>query len=892
MTSPRPTSPRAARHDVRLVPAALGAWGAAAGAVAQGDPASRWLVPVGGALAVVAVVLLVVARRAGERPVGALGLVALVAASAGVVAVSVGAHDQVRTAGLLSDLVTDRATVAVTGLVVSEPAPLPRTSGAGGGSAPEGPRYRLVLQVDTVAGRGRTGPAAASVLALVDADVSTAPRYGARVRAAGRLVPTSPGDREVALLVVTRSPEVRAPPGPVDSVTGLLRGSLVEASAGLGADTAGLLPALAVGDTTGVPEDLTAAMRAVGLTHVMAVSGAHFAIVGTCVLGLTAVARLRRKARVLVLVPVMAGFVLLVHPGASVLRAAGMGAVATIGLLLGRPSRALPALAATVVVLVVVDPWLARDYGFVLSVLATAGLVLLTGPLADRARRVVGRPVAYAVAVPVAAQVVCAPVIVLLTPGVATLAVPANLLAAPAVAPATVLGVLTALVAPWWPAAGAILAHAAGVPVWWIAQVARRAAAVPGATLGWPSGSGGAALLAVVTAVPLVLLLRVAPAQPDDVRPQHRSGGRSGRHASARAHRALLVLGIGVVVIVAATGILRARVVAGRGLAQDWRVVACDVGQGDGLVMRTAPHHAVVVDVGPAGGGMRACLDRLGVTTIDLLVLTHFHADHVGGLDEVLGSRPVGRALVSALREPTAEAAGALQSLAQAGVPVDAPVIGAPQPDGSVPAEPTTASARTTAMTVRTTGTVGDVRWTVLWAPPRGGSGSVPSAAPVVAAASVLSTVSVTAGTVASRDGATRSTRASAAEESAPNDAGLVLLLEAPDLRVVDLADLESGAQDALAAALRRSGALGPVDVVKTAHHGSANQSSALAELIDARVALVSVGRDNPYGHPARAALDLYEHAGATVLRTDTCHDIGLSVRAGELVLHAGCRPP
>lgn len=882
MTSPcvaslRVTLPRAARHDVRLVPAALGAWGAAAGAVALGDPAGRWLVPVGGALAVVAVVVLVVVCGVGARPAGALGLVALVAVSAGVVAVSVGAHGQVRTAGLLSGLVADRATVAVTGLVASEPAPLPRTSGVGGGSVPEGPRYRMVLEVDTVAGRGRTGPAAASVLALVDADVSTAPRYGARVRAAGRLVPTSPGDREVALLVVTRSPEVRAPPGPIDSVTGLLRSSLVEASAGLGAGTAGLLPALAVGDTTGVPEDLTAAMRAVGLTHVMAVSGAHFAIVGTCVLGLTALARLRRKARVLVLVPVMAGFVLLVHPGASVLRAAGMGAVATIGLLLGRPSRALPALAATVIVLIAVDPWLARDYGFVLSVLATAGLVLLTGPLAERARRVVGRPVAYAVAVPVAAQVVCAPVIVLLTPGVATLAVPANLLAAPAVAPATVLGVLTALVAPWWPTAGMVLAHAAGVPVWWIAQVARRAAAVPGATLGWPSGPGGAALLAVVTAVALALLLRVAPAQPDDARPQHRSSRRSGRRASARARRSLLVLGIGAVVIVAATGILRARVVAGRGLPADWRVVACDVGQGDGLVMRTAPHHAVVVDVGPAGGGMRACLDRLGVTTIDLLVLTHFHADHVGGLDEVLGSIPVGRALVSALREPASEAAGALRSLATVGVPVDAPLLGASASDGPVAAEPASTTARTT-------GTIGDVRWTVLWAPSGGGPGSV---------SSVPSAVSVTAPAAeASHDGATRSTRAGAAEESAPNDAGLVLLLEAPDLRVVDLADLESGAQDALAASLRRSGALGPVDVVKIAHHGSANQSSALAELIDARVALVGVGRDNPYGHPARAALNLYGHAGTTVLRTDTCHDIGLSVRAGELVLHAGCRPP
>jgi competence protein ComEC len=117
-----------------------------------------------------------------------------------------------------------------------------------------------------------------------------------------------------------------------------------------------------------------------------------------------------------------------------------------------------------------------------------------------------------------------------------------------------------------------------------------------------------------------------------------------------------------------------------------------------------------------------------------------------------------------------------------------------------------------------------------------------------------------------------------------------VVSLESPDLRLVALADLESGAQDDLVAALRSdSSPAGPVDVVKVAHHGSASQSSALAGLLGARVALVSVGRDNPYGHPARTALGLYEQAGAVVLRTDACHDIGLSVADGELVLHAGC---
>ena len=889
------TASPAARHDARLVPAALASWGAATSALI--DPGSWWVAAGGGLLVVTAVLALAAIRfgrrvglgiaggtdggvdpgvdgrpdggvgwtgRRGGAPVPgarppraamhALGAIALAGAAAGTVAVSVAAHEHVRGAGLLGDLVSGASTAGMTGVVASEPAPVTSGPGSPGGVVASGPRYRMVVQAETVTGRGRTGSASAPVLVLVGADVGTAPEYGSRVEVAGRLAPTAPGDREVALLVARRPPEVRAPPGAPDAVAGLLRRSLATAAADLGADVSGLLPALAVGDTTRVPQDLTTAMRAVGLTHIMAVSGAHFAIIGTCVLGLTAVMRVRRGARVLVLVPVMAGFVLLVHPGASVLRAAGMGAVASIGLLLGRPSRAVPALAATVVVLLVADPWLARDYGFVLSVLATAGLVLLTGPLTERARRVMTRPVACAISVPVAAQVVCAPVIVLLTPGIAMLAVPANLLAAVAVAPATVLGVLTALVAPWWPAAGTVLAHAAGVPVWWIAQVARRTAAMPGVTLGWPAGPGGAALLAVLTVAALVVVLRLAPAQPDDARPRRRPRGRlraqRGGRRGASAHSYVLVLVVGVAVLVTTSGILHARLASSGGAPADWRVVACDVGQGDGLVMRTAPHHAVVVDVGPAGGAMSACLDRLGVRWIDLLVLTHFHADHVGGLDEVLRGAPVARALVSRLHEPAAEAAAALRSLADSRIPVEEPTVGTPG----------------------ATGAAGDVRWTVLWSPPE----ATPAAA--------LPTSS--GGTEA------RSTSDAAGEESAPNDAGLVLSLEAPELRLVALADLGSVAQDDLAAALRRSASSSPprpVDVVKVAHHGSASQSAALAELLAARVALVSVGRDNPYGHPARTALDLYEHVGAVVLRTDSCHDIGLSVADGELVLHAGC---
>ena len=88
-----------------------------------------------------------------------------------------------------------------------------------------------------------------------------------------------------------------------------------------------------------------------------------------------------------------------------------------------------------------------------------------------------------------------------------------------------------------------------------------------------------------------------------------------------------------------------------------WRLVACDVGQGDGLALATTPGHAVVVDTGPDPPPMDACLRRLRVSVVDALVLTHFHADHVDGVPGVLRGRAVVRqVLTSPVPEPDYQA--------------------------------------------------------------------------------------------------------------------------------------------------------------------------------------------------------------------------------------------
>ena len=231
---------------------------------------------------------------------------------------------------------------------------------------------------------------------------------------------------------------VRGPPtligGPplVQQAAGDLRAGLRRAARVLPRAERGLLPGLVLGDTSRMPAGLVDDFRTAGLTHLTAVSGANLAIVVTFVLVVGRWAGLRGRWLPVTAALAMAWFVVLARPQPSVLRAAVMGAIALLALGTGRRRRSLAALAAAVLGLLLIDPWLARSFGFALSVLATAGLVLLAPGWARAwTARGLPRPVAEALAVPVAAQLVCAPVIVLLSGQVSLVAVAANLLAAP-----------------------------------------------------------------------------------------------------------------------------------------------------------------------------------------------------------------------------------------------------------------------------------------------------------------------------------------------------------------------------------------------------------------------------------------------------------------------------
>jgi len=503
--------------DLRLVPSALAAWFGALVAVL----ASRAVVLAVGGTAVLGAGGLVVAalRGRGARPVGrgarpdgraaawgadrhlATAFLAIGVLLTVLVGGSVLGHG--RSSGLLAEAVSEGATATVRGVVVGQPVEVDARWSS------DQPHVRMVVEVRCVEARGRRGPAHATVEVLAP---GAAASVGAVVEVTGRLRPADgAADRAAGALDAVRPVSVVAAPTGLTGWHATVTAGAGKVASRIGGDAGALLLGVAIGDTSRVDAGLAAAMRTAGLTHLTAVSGAHFAIVGSVVAAAAGACRLPRAGRAAAVLVAGALLFWLVGAQPSVLRAAVMGLIGVAGLLAGRPARAPAALSAAIVVLLVGDPWLATEVGFVLSVLATASIVLLGRAWVERWSARLGPGLAGALAVPLAAQLACGPVLLAIRPDVSSYAVLANLAVAPAVGPATVLGVLTAAVAPVWPSGALVMGHLAGAACWWIAVVARTVAAAPGADTAWAPGFVGILALAGAGVATTALLLRTGP---------------------------------------------------------------------------------------------------------------------------------------------------------------------------------------------------------------------------------------------------------------------------------------------------------------------------------------------------------------------------------------------
>jgi competence protein ComEC len=277
--------------------------------------------------------------------------------------------------------------------------------------------------------------------------------------------------------------------------------------------------------------------------------------------------------------------------------------------------------------------------------------------------------------------------------------------------------------------------------------------------------------------------------------------------------RAGILRALAIAVVLAAFVQIPARSLAGGWPPPSWVFVACDVGQGDALVLPAGPHTAVEVDAGPDPVAIDRCLRDLGISDVALLVFTHYHLDHVGGLAGVLHQRHVGRVVTGPLAEPASGVELVHDLLSAHGLSISTPSVG-------------------------TRFDVGRVHLQVL------------------------------APTAAFHD-----------TRSDPNNSSLVLRAEVDGVRILLPGDAEIEAQQAML----DDGTDLRADVLKVPHHGSAYSDQDFLAAVHARVAVISVGLHNDYGHPSPLLLAALARLGVPVRRTDHDGDVAVLGPAGRL---------
>ncbi|MFM1778996.1 MAG: hypothetical protein RIS51_141 [Actinomycetota bacterium] len=403
-----------------------------------------------------------------------------------------------------------------------------------------------------------------------------------------------------------------------------LRAQFLKSALGVTQDSKALVLGLTIGERDLLSENLAAHMKQLSLTHLVAVSGANLAIVAGAIYFVAAKLSIARNLRFAIALIALGLYVLLVGPEPSVLRAFVMTLAVLIAIWLGRGTQPVVALCWAVLLIIISDPAMATNFGFALSAFATLGLLLVGHPLYLKLASKLPKWLALGLATALAAQLYTLPILLFLDPSIPAYAVFANLLVEPAVAPVTILGIFSVISLPLSSELSSAISWVASLGTYWIEMVASELSNFPFVRLHWLPGWVG-----VFTAILLAGLISLWVL---------------GVRAKQSSMVAAVLFAFSLSWI--STDVIR----FSSWPNQDWDVVMCDVGQGDGFVIKSDGAIALV-DVGREDQPIDDCLTQLGVSRIDLLILSHFDLDHAGGISGAVSGRSIGRVLVTGFQD-------------------------------------------------------------------------------------------------------------------------------------------------------------------------------------------------------------------------------------------------
>jgi competence protein ComEC len=431
----------------------------------------------------------------------------------------------------------------------------------------------------------------------------------------------------------------------------LRRASRQHLAVGLRSPVADVLQGMVLGDDEGVPEQLIDDFRRSGLLHIMAVSGENVVLLCTMWGFAFMLFGIPRLARTLALVPVVGTYVLLTGASPSIVRAGIAGIAGLVAVLASRPADGWLMFLIPGAWLLTANPNNLYDVSFQLSFAAVAGLLLLSRPL-TRALGFLPGPLAEQAGVTTAASIATTPVSMLTFGSTSVVAVAANVAGGFVLGPIMFLGMLSLLagfVARWLSLPLNLLA---GLFIGFLLEVTRFFGRLSFAVYEWQGLTLGV-LLAGGAVAGLVVLRVLARRDGSSVLGYATQARRRGRVALAGA--ALL----GAVFVLAP-------VAPAAPSAPTLRYLA--VGEGAAALLQVPHGPTVLIDAGPEPLGRR--LKALGVRRIDLVVLSHGHADHAAGLPDVVARLPVSAAVLPAPPAPAPSLDAVAAELEAAGVQV------------------------------------------------------------------------------------------------------------------------------------------------------------------------------------------------------------------------------